>query len=63
VLCRSREDAAIPDFRLASSDTLTTADFPQEWTASHPLTLFDLRQEVKDLKSIGVQLNIGPETS
>ena len=61
VLCRSREDSAIPDFRLTASDTRITADFPREWTASHPLTLFDLRQEVKDLKSAELQLGVGPE--
>jgi exopolyphosphatase/guanosine-5'-triphosphate,3'-diphosphate pyrophosphatase len=61
VLCRSREDSAIPDFRLTASDTRITADFPGEWTASHPLTLFDLRQEVKDLKSAELQLGVGPE--
>jgi hypothetical protein len=29
-----------------------------EWAAAHPLTVFDLQQETKDLKSIGLQFQV-----
>jgi exopolyphosphatase/guanosine-5'-triphosphate,3'-diphosphate pyrophosphatase len=60
VLCRSREDAAIPPYRMTASDVAVTADFPREWTDRHPLTLFDLQQESRDLKAIGLAMRIGP---
>ena len=60
VLCRSREDAAIPPYRMTASDVAVTADFPREWTDRHPLTLFDLKQESRDLKAVGLEMRIGP---
>jgi hypothetical protein len=33
-------------------------NFPADWAAAHPLTLFDLQQEARDLKAIGLQLRI-----
>jgi len=58
ILCRSRDDTAIPAFRLSGSDNAMTVGFPQDWAEAHPLTVFDLQQEAKDLKAIGVQLNL-----
>jgi exopolyphosphatase/guanosine-5'-triphosphate,3'-diphosphate pyrophosphatase len=60
ILCRGREDAAIPAFRLSASDTTITAAFGAEWMETHPLTVFDLQQEAKDLKAIGLQFRISP---
>jgi exopolyphosphatase/guanosine-5'-triphosphate,3'-diphosphate pyrophosphatase len=58
ILCRSREDAAIPSFRLSSSDNSITVSFSEQWRENHPLTIFDLRQESSGLPSIGLQLAI-----
>ncbi len=58
ILCRSREDEAIPPFRLSGSDNMITVSFPDSWMERHPLTLFDLRQESGDLESIGLQFRV-----
>lgn len=62
ILCRSRDDAALPTFRLGGSDNSITVGFPQKWVESHPLTLFDLQQEGKTLQAIGVRLSISTST-
>lgn len=58
ILCRSREDGAIPPFRLSSSDNIITVSFPESWKESHPLTMFDLQQESREIESIGVKFRI-----
>jgi len=58
ILGRSRDDSAIPDFRLSGSDSQITVSFPPDWVAAHPLTVFDLQQEARDLKAIGLQLQV-----
>jgi exopolyphosphatase/guanosine-5'-triphosphate,3'-diphosphate pyrophosphatase len=58
ILCRSRDEAAIPAFRLSGNDHTVTARFPARWTESHPLTMFDLRQEAHDLKSVGLHFRV-----
>jgi len=58
ILCRSREDEAIPSFRLSSGDNSITVSFSERWRENHPLTMFDLRQESNGLPSIGLQLAI-----
>jgi exopolyphosphatase/guanosine-5'-triphosphate,3'-diphosphate pyrophosphatase len=58
ILCRGRDDAAIPQFRLGGSDNMLTLGFEQDWAETHPLTVFDLQQEAKDLKAIGIQLTL-----
>ena len=58
ILCRSREDDAIPAFRLSGSDTMITVSFPEQWREKHPLTMFDLQQESRDLASIGLQFRV-----
>ena len=63
ILCRSRGDAAIPAFRLSGRDTMLTASFNADWVAAHPLTVFDLQQEMRDLKAISLQFGIVPEGS
>jgi len=60
ILCRSRDDSAIPGFRLSGSDNSITVSFPPDWAAAHPLTVFDLQQEARDLRAIGLQLRIDP---
>jgi len=63
ILCRSREDDAIPEFRLSGSDVMLAASFPEEWQDKHPLTMFDLRQESKDLQSIGLNFQVSRSVS
>ena len=58
ILSRSRETKAIPSFRLSGGDHRITVSVPANWTESHPLTLFDLQQESKDLQSIDLQFRI-----
>jgi len=58
ILCRSRDDAAVPGFRLIGSDDRMTVALPRDWVESHPLTVFDLQQEAKDLKAIGLQFQV-----
>ena len=58
IMCRSRDDNAIPHFRLSSGDNMITVGFSKKWRESHPLTMFDLQQEAKDLKSIGLHFRV-----
>jgi exopolyphosphatase/guanosine-5'-triphosphate,3'-diphosphate pyrophosphatase len=58
VLCRSREDDAIPAFRLSSGDNTVTVSFSEQWKENHPLTMYDLQQESRALDAIGLQLRI-----
>jgi exopolyphosphatase/guanosine-5'-triphosphate,3'-diphosphate pyrophosphatase len=58
ILCRSREDEAVPSFRLSGGDSMITVSFPDNWKDSHPLTVFDLQQESQDLLSIGLQFKV-----
>jgi len=58
ILCRSRDDDSLPQFRLSGSDSRITASFDQEWLEAHPLTLFDLKQESKTLDTIGLQFRV-----
>jgi hypothetical protein len=37
---------------------MITVNFPDDWKANHPLTMTDLEQESKDLKSIGLQFRV-----
>lgn len=60
ILCRSRDDASVPDFRLSAGDGLITVGFPSDWMEAHPLTLFDLEQESADLESIGLEFRVAP---
>ena len=58
ILCRTRDDLAIPSFKLNVADGTISADFPEEWQSSHPLTLADLHQETLQLRPIGVTLEL-----
>jgi exopolyphosphatase/guanosine-5'-triphosphate,3'-diphosphate pyrophosphatase len=58
ILCRSRDEASLPEFRLSGGDSRITAAFDDEWMESHPLTLFDLREEAKQLAAIGLKFNV-----
>ena len=60
ILCRSRDDTAVPAFRLGLDDNAVTVGLPADWMEAHPLTLFDLQQEARDLKATGLLLRLGP---
>jgi len=59
ILCRTRDDQAIPEFVLTASDHLINAVFAVEWQKSHPLTMADLLLETQQLRPIGLQLVVG----
>lgn len=63
ILCRSRDDTAVPALRLSDGDSTITAGFPAQWLEANPLTVFDLQQEARDLKAIGLQLRLAPATA
>jgi exopolyphosphatase / guanosine-5'-triphosphate,3'-diphosphate pyrophosphatase len=58
VLCRSRDNAAIPAFSLGVSGNTVATGIPADWLESHPLTVFDLQQEARDLKVTGLLLRL-----
>jgi exopolyphosphatase/guanosine-5'-triphosphate,3'-diphosphate pyrophosphatase len=58
ILCRSRDEQALPSFRLGGGDNMITAGFPKKWRQAHPLTMFDLQQETRDLRSIGLNFRV-----
>ncbi|MDX1555312.1 MAG: Ppx/GppA phosphatase family protein [Xanthomonadales bacterium] len=64
ILCRSRDDDAIPDFSLSGRERSIAVRFSDAWAEQHPLTLWDLEQEVEMLRRIGLQINVPrPETA
>ena len=63
ILCRSRENEVVPSFRLSSGDSMIKVSFPDKWKESHPLTLFDIEQESKDLDSIGLHFRVSQAVS
>jgi exopolyphosphatase/guanosine-5'-triphosphate,3'-diphosphate pyrophosphatase len=60
ILCRSRDDAAVPAFGLSVSDNTVTVGLPADWFEAHPLTVFDLQQEARDLKATGLLFRLEP---
>jgi exopolyphosphatase/guanosine-5'-triphosphate,3'-diphosphate pyrophosphatase len=58
VLCRTRDDSSIPQFKLSGNDNVITVDFAQDWQQRHPLTMTDLRQESENLKAIGLHFRV-----
>jgi exopolyphosphatase/guanosine-5'-triphosphate,3'-diphosphate pyrophosphatase len=58
ILCRSREDQAIPEFRLSRSDGMITVSFSSQWAENHPLTLFDLEREAHNLAVLGLEFRV-----
>jgi exopolyphosphatase/guanosine-5'-triphosphate,3'-diphosphate pyrophosphatase len=61
ILCRTRDDLAIPGFRLQLTDHQVSAQFPPQWLQTHPLTLADLRLEEQQLRQVGLQLAIADQ--
>lgn len=58
ILCRSRDDSAIPTFKLNGLDRSISVQFPAQWAEQHPLTLADLELETDLLRKIGLQFSV-----
>ena len=58
VFCRTRDDAAIPEFRIKLLGNNLNLYLPADWMESHPLTIADLGFEQKALQATGLDLKI-----
>lgn len=58
VFCRTREDEAIPDFRITLNGNSVHLSLPADWMENHPLTVADLEFEEEALRTVGLQLAI-----
>ncbi|KAA9129847.1 Ppx/GppA family phosphatase [Marinihelvus fidelis] len=58
ILCRTRDDTALPRFEASRDGHRVTVDFEPEWAMGHPLTLADLEQERVQLRVPGIDLDI-----
>ena len=60
ILARTRDNLAIPDFKVQLADRNLTAWFSDEWKDSHPLTMTDLEIETQQLRNIGLAFQVEP---
>lgn len=60
ILCRTREDAIIPNFHLELKGSTAKASFPEPWMQGHPLTQAGLEQEFELLAAIDLKLELHP---
>jgi exopolyphosphatase/guanosine-5'-triphosphate,3'-diphosphate pyrophosphatase len=58
IFCRTREDIAIPGSRITLEDPGVQLTLSRDWMENHPLTIADLEDEERILRTIGLQLNI-----
>jgi exopolyphosphatase/guanosine-5'-triphosphate,3'-diphosphate pyrophosphatase len=58
VFCRTRDDEAIPDFRIRLLGNNINLALPADWMESHPLTIADLGFEQQALQTTGLNLKI-----
>lgn len=58
VLCRTRDDSSLPEFRLARSGHHLTLRVDAAWAMGHPLTIADLEYERAQLRVMGLRLDI-----
>ena len=58
ILCRTRDDQAVPGFTLQAGDERIRLGLPPEWRQSHPLTMSDMQQEITQLRPIGLHFNL-----
>jgi len=57
-LARPRSDRAMPDFSLALTDGLLVLELPPEWLAAHPLSARGLKYQQRQLRKLGIELDI-----
>lgn len=58
IFCRTREDEAIPEFRINLDGVRVQLSLSTDWMENHPLTVADLEFEETALKTTGLQLVI-----
>ena len=58
IFCRTREDDAIPDFKVKLKGSSIYLVLPDDWKENHPLTITDLEYEIVALQTTGLQLEI-----
>jgi exopolyphosphatase/guanosine-5'-triphosphate,3'-diphosphate pyrophosphatase len=58
IFCRTREDEAIPTFRVKLVKTTVHLELPGHWMEAHPLTIADLEYEQQALRMTGLDLQI-----
>ncbi len=58
ILCRTREDRAVPDFTIDLLDTTVHMALPAAWKENHPLTITDLEYEQRAVKITGLDLQV-----
>lgn len=58
VLCRTRDDAALPGFRLTRNGHQLTLRVDADWAMTHPLTIADLESERAQLRVMGLRLDL-----
>ena len=63
IVCRTREDTALPAYSISRSNTRLTLRFDARWAGGHPLTITDLEQERAQLKVLGLSLDIELDTA
>ncbi len=56
LLHRSRTDIPVSQIELKAEDEALRLRFPEDWLATHPLTLADLEQEAEYQKAAGIRL-------
>jgi exopolyphosphatase/guanosine-5'-triphosphate,3'-diphosphate pyrophosphatase len=58
IFCRTREDEAIPEFRINLNESSVHLSLLSPWMQNHPLTIADLEYEAEALRAIGLRLEI-----
>lgn len=58
IFCRSREDEAIPAFRIRLDDSTIYLALQEQWMDTHPLTVADLEYEQQALAVTGLKLRV-----
>lgn len=58
IFCRTRDDEAIPEFKIGLDMPRVRLALPLDWKITHPLTITDLEYEEQVLESIGLILDI-----
>ncbi|MEO8163994.1 MAG: exopolyphosphatase [Betaproteobacteria bacterium] len=58
LLHRSRSDVRLPAIRASRKKSVFTLDLDAKWLAANPLTVAELRDEIKGWKVLGVEMSI-----
>jgi exopolyphosphatase/guanosine-5'-triphosphate,3'-diphosphate pyrophosphatase len=58
ILCRTRDDTAVPAFKLRTLDHVISVSFSEDWIDTHPLTIADLQQEYGQLEAVGLRFTV-----